>query len=166
MALLVTGGEGRVGVGYCTSQFAIIKWLEIAFSCIILALSLPGVNIWEGYTYMFSVGCIGLIFVFLSLVYYTAGVHRRGGGLPSMQVELFMNVLLMLMNIAVFGLAVYDASKMGRGIYTEHNFPSYPGRQEWHDYMATISAFSILNAILFFISCGYADQATFRTRYW
>jgi len=143
------------------TRFSIIKWLEIAFSCVIFGLTVPGINVWEGYTYMFSVGCIGLIFVLLSLIFYVGGMHKHER-LPHVQIEYFMNVLCLLLNLACFGLAVYDAVQMGNGNYSDHSFPTLTHRPEWRDRIAVVSAFSAFNAILFFLTCSYADQSTFK----
>jgi len=153
-----------VGRDWCLSRFSIIKWLEIIFSCVIIGLIAPGTNFWEGYAYMIAVGAISLIVAFFSMVYYFAGFHKTYERVPYVGCEAFLNILCVLLNIVCFGLAIYDTQMMYNGNWNVHGFPdrSYV----WRDRLTAVAVISGLNAILFFLSCTYADQQHFKIAFW
>ena len=74
-----------------------------------------------------------------------------------------MNVLCLLLNLACFGLAVYDAVQMGNGNYSDHSFPTLTHRPEWRDRIAVVAVrfFCFLNLLINFVKLCNVVQIFF-----
>jgi len=153
-----------VGRDWCMSRFSLIKWLEIIFSIIIIALIAPGTQYWEGYAYIIAVGIICLLVAVFTMMYFFAGFHNTIEKVPYVGCEAFFNIICVLLNLACFGVAVYDTVQMYNGSWTVHQFPYQT--PEWRDRLTSIAVISALNAIAFFFSCSYSDQQHFKVAYW
>jgi len=153
-----------VGRDWCMSRFSLIKWLEIALSIAIIVLIVPGTQYWVGYAYMIAVGSVCLVVALFTMLYYFLGYHSTIEQVPYVGCEAFFNIICVLLNLACFGLAVYDTVMMYQGSWTVHTFPYQT--PEWRDRLTAIAVISALNAIAFFFSCTYSDQQHFKVAYW
>jgi len=145
-----------VRLSYCFSTIALLKWLEIIFSILILALVHPGHDYWGGYAYLVFVGAFSLAVAGLTLLLYFINFHSTLASLPWRSMEIAMSFLCVLVNLAGFGVAVYATAELfnNRG----HHPYFYGDYREWRNKMAAVSAFTGANGVLFLFSCLYAQQ--------
>jgi len=141
----------------CYSRLAILRWIEIAFCCVILGLICEGCYGWNGYPYIIAISafCLAITFFILCLIFI--GYH------PSINSDFIFNILACLMFAAAFAIAVYDTTRLFDRNYDHHRDSGrgwYPSGMEanWRNRMAAVAAFCAANGILYAITALYVKR--------
>jgi hypothetical protein len=155
--MLIESHPGEYRVRSCFSRLSLIRWVQIAFSIVVLVLIQPGIYGYSGYPYILAASAFCMAGTFLLLLVIFLGVY------PSVLTDFLFNLLACLMFIAAFVVAVYDTVQIFDGNWAHHKthgrgWEPVGWTEEWKDRMAAVSAFCGANAILYAITTSYINR--------
>jgi len=134
---------------YCTSRQGILKWIEIIFCIVALALCAPGVQGYGGYSYIVAATAFCMAATFLLLLLITVGIRWN------LQNERFFNLFCCLLLTVAFGVAVYCTVVL---FGDAHDAKVTWHASDWQNRMAAVSAFTAAAAIVYLHDAVLAEH--------
>jgi len=162
-----SSSSGRASnIWWCCTVLAALKWLEVLFAIVVVAVLAPIVCMSPGqYDYVMGAAAFCLCVTALTLIIYFLRLHTGTlAALPWRIMEIAFNVLAVLLYLAATGIGIYHCIKLFQNAHKEmfvdnqcsfHLLDSAI-TEEWRGRMAAITAFCAINAILHVLSAVYA----------